>query len=74
MGCRLWGHTESDTTEATSQQQQHTHFGEEYRDPFKKLKIEPPHDPEIPLLGIYLEKNVAQKDTCTPGSLHHCLQ
>ena len=22
MGCRLWGHTESDTTEATSQQQQ----------------------------------------------------
>ena len=23
MGCRLWGHTESDTTEATSQQQQH---------------------------------------------------
>ena len=22
MGCRLWGHTESDTTEVTSQQQQ----------------------------------------------------
>ena len=22
MGCRLWGHTESDTTEATLQQQQ----------------------------------------------------
>ena len=22
MGCRLWGHTESDTTEATQQQQQ----------------------------------------------------
>ena len=26
MGCRLWGHTESDTTEATQQQQQH-HLG-----------------------------------------------
>ena len=23
MGCRLWGRTESDTTEATEQQQQH---------------------------------------------------
>ena len=23
MGCRLWGRTESDTTEVTSQQQQH---------------------------------------------------
>ena len=23
MGCRLWGRTESDTTEATQQQQQH---------------------------------------------------
>ena len=31
MGCRLWGHTESDTTEATQQQQQQhfTHFNEE---------------------------------------------
>ena len=24
VGCRLWGHRESDTTEATQQQQQHT--------------------------------------------------
>ena len=24
VGCRLWGHTESDTTEATWQQQQHS--------------------------------------------------
>ena len=24
VGCRLWGHTESDTTEATEQQQQQT--------------------------------------------------
>ena len=32
----------------------------------KKPKIELPHDPTIPLLGIYLEKTVTQKDTCTP--------
>ena len=32
----------------------------------QKLKIELPYDPEIPLLGIYLEKTLIQKDTCTP--------
>ena len=32
----------------------------------KKQKIELPHDPAIPLLGIYPEKIVIQKDTCTP--------
>ena len=31
----------------------------------KKLKIELPYDPAIPLLGRYLEKTVIQKDTCT---------
>ena len=31
----------------------------------KKLKIELPYDPTIPLLGIYPEKIVIQKDTCT---------
>ena len=31
----------------------------------KNLKIELPYDPAIPLLGIYLEKTVIQKDTCT---------
>ena len=30
----------------------------------KKLKIELPYDPAIPLLGIYLEKIIIQKDTC----------
>ena len=30
----------------------------------KKLKIELPYDPAIPLLGIYPEKTVIQKDTC----------
>ena len=32
----------------------------------KKLKIELPYDPAIPLLGIYLEKTIIQGDTCTP--------
>ena len=32
----------------------------------KKLKLELPYDPAIPLLGIYPEKTVIHKDTCTP--------
>ena len=32
----------------------------------KKLKIELPYDLAIPLLGIYPEKNMVRKDTCTP--------
>ena len=31
----------------------------------KKLKLELPYDPAIPLLGIYPEKTIIQKDTCT---------
>ena len=30
----------------------------------KKLKIELPFDPAIPLVGIYPEKTMTQKDTC----------
>ena len=32
----------------------------------RKLHIELLFDPAIPLLGIYPEKTVTQKDTCTP--------
>ena len=32
----------------------------------KKLKIELPYDPAIPLLGIYPEKIIIQKNTYTP--------
>ena len=32
----------------------------------KKLKIGLPYDPAILLLGIYPEKTIIQKDTCTP--------
>ena len=31
----------------------------------RKLNREPPYDPAIPLLGIYPEKTIIQKDTCT---------
>ena len=30
----------------------------------KKLKIELPYDPAIPLLGRYLEETIIQKDPC----------
>ena len=31
----------------------------------KKLKIELRYDPAIPLLGIYPQKNIIQKESCT---------
>ena len=33
---------------------------------WKFLKLELPDDSVIPFLGIYLEKNMTQKDTCIP--------
>ena len=32
----------------------------------KKLKLKLPYDPAMPLLGIYPEKTIIQKDTCNP--------
>ena len=32
----------------------------------RKLKIELPYDPAVPLLGIYLDKTIIRKDKCTP--------
>ena len=32
----------------------------------KKLRIKPPYDPAIPLLGIYPEETRVEKDTCIP--------
>ena len=32
----------------------------------RKLKIELPYDPAIPLMGTYPDKTIIQKDTCTP--------
>ena len=42
------------------------HYGKKYGISLKKLKIELPYDPAIPLLGIYPYKTFIQKDTCTP--------
>ena len=42
-----------------------SHYGKQYGGSSKKLKIELPYDPAIPLLGIYPGKTVIQKDTCT---------
>ena len=43
-----------------------SHYGKQYRRFLRKLKIELPYDPAIPLLGIYLDKTIIQTDTCTP--------
>jgi len=32
----------------------------------EKIKIELPYGPAIPPLGIYSEKTIIQRDTCTP--------
>ena len=32
----------------------------------KKLGMKLPYDPAIPLLGIYPEETIIEKDTCTP--------
>ena len=32
----------------------------------RKIKIELPYEPAVQLLGIYLEKNMIRKNTCTP--------
>ena len=32
----------------------------------RKLNIELPYDPVIPILGMYVDKTIIQKDTCTP--------
>ena len=42
-GCRLWGHTELDTTEAT-QQQQHSYIGEGKGNPLQQSCLENPMD------------------------------
>ena len=32
----------------------------------KKLELELPYDPVIPLLGIHSEETIIERDTCTP--------
>ena len=40
----------------------YSHYGEQYGGPL--VKIELPYDPAIPLLGIYPEKTIIQKESC----------
>ena len=44
----------------------YSHYGEQCGDSLKKLEIELPYDPAIPLLGIHIEKTRIERDTCTP--------
>ena len=44
----------------------YSHYGEQCGDSFKKLEIELPYDPAIPLLGIHTEEARIERDTCTP--------
>ena len=43
-----------------------SHYKEQHGGSSKNWKTELPYDPAIPLLGIYLDKTVIWKDTCTP--------
>ena len=45
---------------------QYSHYGEQCRDSLKKLEIELPYDPAIPLLGIHTKETRIERDTCTP--------
>ena len=40
----------------------------------KKLEIELPYDPTIPLLGIHTEETRIERDTCTPMFIAALLQ
>ena len=44
----------------------YSHYGEQCGDSLKKLEIELPYDPAIPLLGINTEETRSEIDMCTP--------
>ena len=41
------------------------HYGEQNGGSLKKVGIELPYDPAFPLLGMYHEKTIIQKESCT---------
>ena len=43
-----------------------SHYGEQCGDFLKKLEIELPYDPAIPLLGIHTKETRTEGDICTP--------
>ena len=52
----------------------YSHYREQYGDSLKKLGIELQCDPTIPLLGIYLEKTIIERDTRIPMFITAYLQ
>ena len=65
--CSPWGHKESDMTEWLSRTEIGTAATMESSMVFaQKSKNWMPYEPAIPFLGIYLDKTIIQKDTCTP--------
>ena len=42
------------------------HYGEQYGNSLKNLRIKLPYDPAIPPLDIYFEETITEKDTCSP--------
>ena len=44
----------------------YSHHGEQYGDSLKKLGIELPYDPAIPLLGIHPQETRIERDTGIP--------
>ena len=53
-----------------------SHHGKQYGGSLKKLKIEPPYDPAMPLLGIHPKevKTESRRDICTPMFTASCSQ
>ena len=43
----------------------YSHYGEQFWRYLRNLYIELPYDPAIPLLGIYPDKTLLKRDTCT---------
>ena len=49
-------------------------MGDDMEIPLKKLGINPPYDPAIPLLGIYAEETKIETAQTSHCSLQHYLQ
>ena len=52
----------------------YSHYGEQYRQFFNKLRIKLPCDPAIPLLGMDPEETITEREACTPGFASATLQ
>ena len=46
----------------------YNYYGKQYGVNLRKLNVELPYEPAVPLLGIHPDKTLIEKDTCTPTS------